>query len=43
MIDFEKVEDYADAFAADVGFSCLGTTRGKSGAVSGSIKRSFGC
>ena len=31
VIDFEKPEESADAFKADVGFCCLGTTRGKSG------------
>ena len=33
-IDFEKLNDYAQAFRdADVHFCCLGTTRGKAGAV----------
>ena len=33
-IDFEKIDDHADAFrGADVHFCCLGTTRGKAGAV----------
>ncbi|CAF5142553.1 unnamed protein product, partial [Rotaria magnacalcarata] len=32
-IDFDKIDDHAEAFGgADVHFSCLGTTRGKSGA-----------
>jgi len=35
VIDFDKLEDFVDAFKGfDVGYSCLGTTRGKSGAVS---------
>ena len=37
MIDFEKTDgdEYAETFQGyDVGFSCLGTTRGKAGAVS---------
>jgi len=39
VIDFERLDDYADTFKGyDVGFWCLGTTRGKSGAVS-----SHGC
>ena len=32
VIDFDKPEEHADAFKADVGFCCLGTTRGKAGA-----------
>jgi hypothetical protein len=33
-IDFEKIDDYAQAFqGANVHFCCLGTTRGKVGAV----------
>jgi len=33
QIDFDKIDDYVDAFrGADVHFCCLGTTRGKSGA-----------
>ncbi|UJR26588.1 hypothetical protein I4U23_007908 [Adineta vaga] len=33
QIDFDKIDDYLDAFrGADVHFCCLGTTRGKSGA-----------
>ncbi|XP_068117883.1 oxidoreductase HTATIP2-like isoform X3 [Hyperolius riggenbachi] len=32
VVDFEKLDDYASAFQGhDVGFCCLGTTRGKSG------------
>ena len=37
VIDFEKTDgdEYAKTFRGyDVGFSCLGTTRGKAGAVS---------
>ncbi len=37
VIDFEKTDtnEYAEAFQGfDVGYSCLGTTRGKAGAVS---------
>ena len=36
VIDFEKTDgdEYAEIFQGyDVGFSCLGTTRGKAGAV----------
>jgi len=34
-VDFENLDDYADAFKNfDVGYCCLGVTRGKSGAVS---------
>ena len=34
QIDFDKIDDYVDAFrGADVHFCCLGTTRGKSGVV----------
>jgi len=33
VIDFDKLEDHVEAFKGfDVGYSCLGTTRGKSGA-----------
>uniref|UniRef100_A0A2I2YPI8 Protein HTATIP2 n=1 Tax=Gorilla gorilla gorilla TaxID=9595 RepID=A0A2I2YPI8_GORGO len=33
VVDFEKLDDYASAFQGhDVGFCCLGTTRGKAGA-----------
>ncbi|CAF3570679.1 unnamed protein product, partial [Rotaria sp. Silwood2] len=33
-IDFDKINDYAEAFrGADVHFCCLGTTRGKAGVV----------
>lgn len=32
VVDFEKLDDYAAAFQGhDVGFCCLGTTRGKAG------------
>ena len=37
VIDFEKTDtdEYAETFQGfDVGYSCLGTTRGKAGAVS---------
>ena len=40
MIDFDKTDgdEYAETFRGyDVGFSCLGTTRGKAGAVSSPI------
>ena len=31
MVDFDKIEEHADTFKdIDVGFCCLGTTRGKS-------------
>ena len=34
-MDFENLDAYADSFRNfDVGYSCLGTTRAKSGAVS---------
>ncbi|GAB1292136.1 Oxidoreductase HTATIP2 [Apodemus speciosus] len=37
VVDFEKLDDYASAFQGhDVGFCCLGTTRGKAGAARGS-------
>ena len=37
VVDFEKLDDHADVFKnLDVGFCCLGTTRGKAGAVSNS-------
>ena len=33
VVDFEKLEEYADKFQGfDAGFCCLGTTRGKAGA-----------
>uniref|UniRef100_A0A1A8Q7T2 Protein HTATIP2 n=1 Tax=Nothobranchius rachovii TaxID=451742 RepID=A0A1A8Q7T2_9TELE len=33
VVDFEKLDDYADAFKGhDVGYCCLGTTRAKAGA-----------
>lgn len=33
VVDFEKLDEYASAFQGhDVGFCCLGTTRGKAGA-----------
>ncbi|XP_045591952.1 oxidoreductase HTATIP2 isoform X3 [Procambarus clarkii] len=33
IVDFEKLDDYKEAFeGAQVGFCCLGTTRGKAGA-----------
>ena len=33
LVDFEKLDDFASAFEGfDVGFCCLGTTKGKSGA-----------
>ncbi|CAF3574374.1 unnamed protein product [Rotaria sp. Silwood1] len=33
QIDFEKIDDYPEAFhGADIHYCCLGTTRGKSGA-----------
>ena len=35
VVDFENIDAYADAFKNfDVGYCCLGTTRGQSGAVS---------
>ena len=35
MIDFDKLDQHAEDFKGfDAGYSCLGTTRGKSGAVS---------
>ena len=35
MVDFDKLDESADVFQGhDVGFCCLGTTRGKAGAVS---------
>jgi len=35
VVDFENIGAYADAFKNfDVGYCCLGTTRGQSGAVS---------
>ena len=35
VVDFENLDAYADAFKDfHVGYCCLGTTRGKSGAVS---------
>ena len=40
MIDFDKTDgdEHAETFRGyDVGFSCLGTTRGKAGAVSSPI------
>ena len=37
VVDFEKLDEHADVFKnLDVGFCCLGTTRGKAGAVSNS-------
>lgn len=34
VIDFDHLENHEDAFKdCSVGFCCLGTTRGKSGAV----------
>ncbi len=34
QIDFDKIDDYAEAFhGADVHYCCLGTTKGKAGAV----------
>ncbi|XP_032815926.1 protein HTATIP2 [Petromyzon marinus] len=34
VVDFEKLDDYANAFKGhDVGFCCLGTTRAKAGAA----------
>lgn len=34
MINFENITDYKDVFQGiDTGFCCLGTTKGKSGAV----------
>ncbi|XP_018411008.1 PREDICTED: oxidoreductase HTATIP2 [Nanorana parkeri] len=36
VVDFEKLDEYASAFQGhDVGFCCLGTTKAKSGEVSG--------
>lgn len=36
MVDFERLGEHAEAFRGhDVGFCCLGTTRAKAGAVSG--------
>ena len=41
VIDFDNLEDHKDAFAdAEVAFSCLGTTRAKSGAE-GFVKVDF--
>ena len=38
VVDFEKIEEHAETFKnLDVGFCCLGTTRGKAGAVSHSV------
>ncbi|XP_013789268.1 oxidoreductase HTATIP2-like [Limulus polyphemus] len=38
VVDFEKIEDYGNAFQdLEIGFCCLGTTRGKAG-VDGFIK-----
>jgi len=35
VVDFDKIEEYQDAFKGiDTGFCALGTTRGKSGVVS---------
>ena len=35
VVDFENIDAYADIFKNfDVGYCCLGTTRGQSGAVS---------
>ena len=35
MVDFDKLDESADVFQGhDVGFCCLGTTRGKAGVVS---------
>jgi len=40
VVDFENLDAYADAFKNfDVGYCCLGTTRGKSGAVGFSVTR----
>lgn len=34
VVDFEKLEEYAEAFQGhDVGYCCLGTTKAKAGAV----------
>lgn len=39
MVDFERLAEHADAFRGhDVGFCCLGTTRSKAGAVSGTAR-----
>ena len=38
IVDFDKLEDYAHVFEGfDIGFCCLGTTKGKSG-TAGFIK-----
>lgn len=38
MVDFDNLDEHADVFeGVQYGFSCLGTTRGKSGAVCNSI------
>lgn len=34
VVDFENLDEHAEVFKGDVAFCCLGTTRGKSGAVS---------
>ena len=35
LVDFEKLDEYADVFKdVEYGFCCLGTTRAKSGVVS---------
>jgi oxidoreductase len=35
VVDFEKLDDYADSFKdIDVGYCALGTTRAQAGAVS---------
>jgi len=33
VVDFDNLDNYADAFKQDVIYCCLGTTRGKSGVV----------
>ena len=41
IVDFDNLKDYKDAFDdADIAFSCLGTTRAKSGA-DGFVKVDF--
>ena len=42
VVDYEKLSDHAEAFqGCEIGFCCLGTTRGKSGAVSTPFFRHF--
>lgn len=44
MVDFERLSEHAAAFQGhDVGFCCLGTTRAKAGAVSGTPGEQWPC